>query len=139
MSMAISAIHGTTLRNHYTNTVKNTRPANNYAYVTFQHQSNDTFVKQKHSNISFKGYDRATAQQFIEQIEQSKAKHLARGWQCEFYKINDEIGIKAPKPLHPEYQNADFNGYGNIKEFFALKKINEISPDIAVTPYEIIK
>lgn len=138
MSMAISAIHGTTLRNHYTNTVKNTRPANNYAYVTFQHQSNDTFVKQKHSNISFKGYDRAAAQQFIEQIEQSKAKHLARGWQCEFYKINDEIGIKAPKPLHPEYQNADFNGYGNVKEFFALKKINEISPDIAVTPYEII-
>lgn len=130
--MTISAIQNT-----ISSAVKKKQQINNYGNVAAHSQANDVFVKQKTQKISFKGYDRAAAEKFIEQIEQSKVQPLGRGVQCEFYKINDEVGIKSPKPL-PKYYRADLNGDNNIKEFFALKKINEISPDIAVKPHEII-
>lgn len=136
--MVISAISNTNLRNYRTDAAKARNGANRLGYVTFRPPSGDVFVKQSVLHVSFKGYDRAATEKFIEQIEQSKIRPLDSGWQSEFYKINGEIGIKSPKPLHPEYPNADFYGHGNIKEFFALKKINEISPDIAVNPHDLI-
>lgn len=120
--MVISAISNTNLRNYRTDAAKARNGANRLGYVTFRPPSGDVFVKQSVLHVSFKGYDRAATEKFIEQIEQSKIRPLDSGWQSEFYKINGEIGIKSPKPLHPEYPNADFYGHGNIKEFFALKK-----------------
>lgn len=114
--MTISAIQNT-----ISSAVKKKQQINNYGNVAAHSQANDVFVKQKTQKISFKGYDRAAAEKFIEQIEQSKVQPLGRGVQCEFYKINDEVGIKSPKPL-PKYYRADLNGDNNIKEFFALKK-----------------
>lgn len=97
----------------------------------------DIFIKSP--QISFKGqYQKPVVENFIEKIKSSTESPLAQGWQGEFYKVNDEIGIKAPKPLHPEIPTADFNGTGNIKEYFALNKINQIDSDIAVKPHDLI-
>ena len=135
--MVISAIRNTISGSYHSNATENKQHANNYDYLASLNQPNDAFVRQKPLNLSFKGYNKEAAEKFIEQIEQSKVRPHDRGVQCEFYKINDEVGIKSPKP-RPKYYRADFNGNNNIKEFFALKKINEISPDIAVKPHEVL-
>lgn len=132
--MVIAAINGVTNKQALTSV--QTVPIS-YAHRYSQSLKQDSFVKSP--QISFKGqYQRPFAENYIEKIEQSSVKPLANGWQCEFYKVDDEIGIKAPKPLHPEIRPADFNGHGNVKEYFALNKINQIDPDIAVKPHDLI-
>ena len=89
--MVISAISNTNLRNYRTDAAKVGTGANRLGYFTFRQASKDVFVKQRVLPLSFKGYDRAATEKFIEQIEQSKIRPLDSGWQSEFYKINDEI------------------------------------------------
>lgn len=108
-------------------------------YLSYQppQLKNDVFVKT--NTISFKGKTELDeAEAFVEKIKKNQVKPLSSGWQCEFYKINDNMGIKAPKPLHPEFHNADFKGLGNVKEHRILRMINEINPDIAVRPVSLV-
>lgn len=125
---AVSAgmVYGTTLQNR-----------NNVSYLPKNGLTNDVFVRSK--NISFKGYDRNAVEAFITKIENGQVQETAHGYQGAYYKMNEEIGIKAPKPLFPEKPDADVKGLKNIKEYFALKRINEIDPEIAPKAFDLIE
>lgn len=108
------------------------------SYLRKNMPANDVFVRTQ--NISFKGgYERAAAEEFIEKIEKGEVKPSGQGYQGAYYKINDEIGIKAPNPMFADKPDADVKGLKNIKEYFALQKINEIDPEIAPKAYDLIE
>lgn len=108
------------------------------SYLQKNMPANDVFVRTQ--NISFKGgYERAAAEEFIEKIEKGELKPSGQGYQGAYYKINDEIGIKAPNPMFADKPDADVKGLKNIKEYFALQKINEIDPEIAPKAYDLIE
>lgn len=76
----------------------------------------------------------------FEAIESIKGKEpIASGYTSNIYKHQDKI-IKVPKKsaISDDVFNS-FNKNQNIKEFYALDKIQKISPDIAVKPYSLIK
>lgn len=134
--MFITAVKGYSYAINNSKTNKTTHANSSLSYKSPQ-LKNDVFVKT--NTISFKGkaeYEEAEA--FIEKIKKNKVKPISSGWQCEFYKINDTMGIKAPKPLHPEFNNTDFKGLGNVKEHRILTIINAINPDIAVRPVGLV-
>lgn len=98
----------------------------------------DVFLKQNY--ISFRSeYNKSDALNLVSQIEQKKARSCGQGYQSAFYKINNDIGIKAPQPMYPDLPSADKLGDNNRKEFLALSKVKEINPEIAVNPIDLIE
>lgn len=98
----------------------------------------DVFLKQ--NSISFRAeYNKSDAINLVSQIEQGKAKNSGQGYQSAFYKINDDMGIKAPQPMYPDLPSADKLGDNNRKEFLVLSKVKEINPEIAVNPIDLIE
>lgn len=110
----------------------------NVSHLPKNMPANDVFIRTQ--NISFKGgYERAAAEEFIGKIEKGEVKPSGQGYQGAYYKINDEIGIKAPNPMFADKPDADVKGLKNIKEYFALQKINEIDAEIAPKAYDLIE
>lgn len=98
----------------------------------------DVFFKQ--NSISFRSeYNKPDAINFVLQIEQGKVNNSGQGYQSAFYKINDDIGIKAPQPMYPNLPSSDKFGENNHKEFLVLSKVKEINPAIAVKPIDLIE
>jgi hypothetical protein len=94
----------------------------------------DTFNRTK---ISFgNNASRQDIENFIGQIEQGSVSEYNSGWQAKFYKISDEIGIKAP---FPKDEFGDKLGHNNVLEHFILKKIQKIDPNISTTPIDLIE
>jgi len=94
----------------------------------------DTFNRTK---ISFgNNASRQDIENFIGQIEQGSVSDSNSGWQAKFYKMNEQIGIKAPSP---KYETGDIFGKNNIGEFFVLKHLNKVTPEIATTPADLIE
>ena len=77
------------------------------------------------------------AQDIVGNVQSSKP--LNSGWTSDVYNFNDKI-VKVPKQkvFDNHYLETQAKGQ-NLKEYFALHKIAEISPDIATNPYGIIK
>ena len=103
----------------------------------------DVFVKSqpdyfKAKSVSFKGtYNRQDAENLIDRINGKQAESNGKGFQSEYYKINEEFGLKAPNP-QVKGIFADINGVNNIKEYEILKRMQGIDPDIAVKPVDLI-
>ena len=98
----------------------------------------DMFIKQ--SSISFcSEYNRTDVFDVLTQIEQGNKKSDGQGYQSAFYKINDNVGIKAPSPIYPNSPSADKLGNNNRKEFLTLNKVKNINQEIAVTPLDLIE
>lgn len=103
----------------------------------------DVFVKTqtnyfKAKPVSFKGsYDRAGAESLIDRINSNQVSANGKGFQSEYFKLNEQFGLKAPNPkdLGPM---ADIAGNNNIKEYQILKRIQVINPEIAVRPVDLI-
>lgn len=92
----------------------------------------------KHS-VSFKShYDKLEALNYIKQAESNNLSPDGKGWQCAFFKISDDIGIKIPSPYSGN-PNPDRNGINNIKEFYVLNKLRSINPELATTPIDLIQ
>ena len=67
------------------------------------------------------------------------SKPLDSGWTSSVFEYKGKI-IKAPKEKTSTNPQLELQAKGqNLKEYFALQKIKEISPDIATNPYGIIK
>lgn len=75
-------------------------------------------------------------EQFVNKIEEGSVTASNSGWQAKFYRMNDNVGIKAPSP---KYDDGDVLGKNNIGEFFALKYLNKAAPEIAPKPIELIE
>lgn len=96
--------------------------------------NNDTFIKK---NINFgNNTTKDDLNAFVEKIENDEVKSTSAGWQAKFYKVNDEIGIKAPSPKNLA---GDKFGNNNIFEHFILNKIQKIDPNIATIPLDLIE
>ena len=103
----------------------------------------DVFVKTqtdyfKAKPVSFKGgYNRQEAENLIGRVNANQASASGKGFQSEYYKLNEEFGLKAPNPKD-QGPMADIKGENNIKEYRILKRMQQIDPDIAVRPVDLI-
>lgn len=96
---------------------------------------NDTF---NHS-VSFKAqYEKSDALRLINQAQGNNLAPDGKGWQCAFFKMSDDIGIKIPSPYNAN-PNPDHNGLNNIKEFYVLNKLQSINPELAPKPIDLIQ
>ena len=102
-------------------------------------QTSDIFVSTQ--KISFKAseYNRNDAEQFIDKIAKKEITTNTRGFQGEFFKFGEKYGIKSVNPLDINSPFADLKGENNIKEYYILNQIKNISPDIAVAPIDLIE
>ena len=103
----------------------------------------DVFVKSqkdyfKAKPVSFKGvYSRTDTESFIDRINSQKISADGKGFQSEYFKLNEQFGMKVPNP-RDKGQMADIAGNNNIREYQVLKRMQEINPDIAVKPIDLI-
>ncbi len=103
----------------------------------------DIFVKSqtnyfKAKPVSFKGvYNRQEAENLIDRINSNQATANGKGFQSEYFKINEEFGLKSPNPRVKDAY-ADIHGNNNIKEYHILKRMQDIDSDIAVKPIDLI-
>lgn len=104
------------------------------------------------NNISFKGKDDvfiSTPEVVKGSISQDELNDILKtvkegkndksGWTSEIFQLGDKI-IKAPKDKNFKNVQEKQLAYGqNLKEYYALSKIQEIDPKIATIPYGVIK
>ena len=108
--------------------------------------SHDVFVKTqnlqsdyfKAKPVSFKGvYNRQEAENLVDKIHANQLRADGKGFQSEYFKLNEEFGLKAPNPRE-QVPWADTRGMNNAKEYYILQRVQAIDPDIAVRPVDLI-
>ena len=110
---------------------------------TTSNLEHDVFVKSqtnyfKAKPVSFKGaYNRQEAESLIDRINSNQANAAGKGFQSEYFKINEQFGLKSPNPRVKD-ACADIHGANNIKEYYILQRMQNIDPDIAVRPVDLI-
>lgn len=113
------------------NQIKNSKKSNSISFKG----NIDEFVSKP--EIVFGDIPTLEVEEIIDFTKTSKP--LDSGWTSSVFEYNGKI-IKAPKEKTFANPQLEFQAKGqNLKEYFALQKIKEISPDIATNPYGIIK
>lgn len=96
----------------------------------------DVFAKSK-KYISFGTDKRENFIKWVNDVKTGIATILGTGWQGIFYRVDNQTGMKVPKPKFPELLGADINGYNNVREHFILNKIHKIDKNITAAPIDL--
>ena len=116
---------------HNVNSIKNFKNSNS---ISFKGNIDEFVLKPE---VVFGDIPTSQVQEIIDFTKTSKP--LDSGWTSSVFECKGKI-IKAPKEKTFANPQLELQAKGqNLKEYFALQKIKETSPDISTNPYGIIK
>lgn len=103
---------------------------NKISVQTLPNQSSDRFCKSKNISFGNQGLETQEYEEFIEKILSKKITPLGKGTNGAFFKMDAQVGIKAP---------INSSGWDSIKEYNILRHLEKIDPSIAVPPKALIR